>query len=71
MEEMAGALRWANEQMGWKGTGAKDNDHFYCEHCTAEPQLDSADIKHTEECATHRVKAALASYEALRGKKDG
>lgn len=36
VEVLTRALRFALDDIGYKGSGPRDQDHFYCEYCKAD-----------------------------------
>lgn len=60
------ALEKVNEQCGWRGSGEKDMDQFYCEHC-GQTHVDSDLIDHDIDCIMTTVKAAIARAKQARG----
>lgn len=58
-KELVEALEFANEQMGWLGTGPDNRNIFYCEHCKRS-NLDYTLILHEDNCAVTKIRAILA-----------
>lgn len=61
-QQMLEALKYADEQIGWKGEGMS-GDHYHCEHCSAKGQLDWNDIEHEPHCPKHKIRAAIIAAE--------
>lgn len=59
-EALRALLAKVQMEIGWRGRGAKDVDHFYCEFCK-ESHIDSNLIPHTNRCLVEEVRAALSS----------
>lgn len=58
-KELVEVLEFANEQMGWLGTGPDNRNIFYCEHCKRS-NLDYTLILHEDTCAVTKIRAILA-----------
>ncbi len=56
---LVAVLELVDRETGWHGRGPKSVDHYYCEHCDADPQLEDAYIMHRPGCLTRKVSAEL------------
>ena len=61
LAEARAALRFVNEQIGWKGSGPRDTLEYYCEQCSSEPAADWVDIQHEDHCLVLKVRQALTT----------
>lgn len=61
-ENLETALRIALDDIGWRGSGPRDKEHFYCEFCKAE-HLDYTLIEHEPGCKVVILRRVLNGGE--------
>lgn len=61
-ENLEAALRMALDDIGYRGNGPRDEDHYYCEYCKAD-NPDYSLIEHRPGCKVAILRRVLEGGE--------